>query len=162
MTHFLSRKTHVRPQLVDRHCMKSRQRTSRARKLSKKTATATIESDEMIDLSDVETLTSSEISDRQDELAKLEKKIDRLRKDESALRSELGLDRVEGSVAIDDSALFFDETADVFESSERVQHYEALAQSLETEDVEFDERFAVFVSTDTEGDHKARRWLDQS
>lgn len=141
--------------------MKSSQRTSRARKLSKKKkANAKSSTAEIVDLSDSETPTSAEIDERHERLADLEKEIDSLREDESALRAELGLDQASSSVSIDSSAIFLDETVDVFESAPRATHYEALAQVLEKEDHEFDERFAVFVSTDTEGDHKARRWLD--
>ncbi len=130
----------------------------------------------VIDLSD-RALTSDEIDARHDELERVERKIEALEMRKHILICELGLemaspvlvadideiDEVDhvtmGDVARDvDSRLFLDSNADVFGQVHETAPVRDEGPDFELNDVDFDERFAAFASSD--GDHQARRWLD--
>lgn len=131
-------------------------------------ATATV-----IDLSDGTELTSDEIDERHEELVRIGRKIDALQMRKHVLECELGLERatkfdvdindvVDVPTDIDqlESRLFLDATVDVFETV-AAPNRQGLAVDFEINDSDFDERFAVFASSDDEGDHAARRWLSR-
>lgn len=115
----------------------------------------------IIDLSDGRDLTSDEIDDRHDELERIGLKIEALEMRKHVIECELGLERAT-KLDVDlkelDSRLFLDETTDAFESAPAANGVDDSAD-FQIDDSEFDERFAVFASSDDEGDHAARRWL---
>lgn len=131
----------------------------------------------VIDLSDSANLSKEEIDERHAELDRVERKLEALQMRQEVLLTELRIDQ--GPIKVetveepapeaspvqaqtDESVLFLDETLDAFAASPPAQRTGASSPGFDIDDVEFDERFAAFTSSDEKGDHKARRWLDRA
>lgn len=128
-----------------------------------KTSTA---AEEIIDLSDGRDLSEADLNERHAELDRVVRKIDALKSRQETLLDELGLVEQSEPIHLDetdaDSILFLDETLDAFAASPPPTRPAQSDADFDINDVEFDERFAAFASTDSEGDHKARRWFHKA
>ena len=118
---------------------------------------------DVIDLSDGGALTTNEIDERHEELARIGRKIEALKMREHVLECELGLERatkLDVDLDLDDldTQLFLDDRVDAFEATPAPSRQDASAD-FEIDDTDFDLRFAAFASSDDEGDHAARRWF---
>lgn len=135
--------------------------------------------DETIDLSDHSGLSQEEIDERHAELDRVEKKLEALQLRQEVLLDELDLRREtleqeldlrhegedvasEDDDELDESVLFLDETLDAFATSPPAKRTDSFSSDFDIDDLEFDERFAAFASSDDKGDHKARRWFDKA
>lgn len=121
---------------------------------------------EVIDLSELKTLTKNDIAAREQELNRLEGEIAELQMRQHELIVELGLgDEMQNRSGIGSygSALFLNQAADIFkdapEESLLVAHP---MEALDIDDSEFESRFETFLEAESGGDEKARRWLSQS
>ncbi len=103
-------------------------------------------------------LSTKEIDDRHAELDRIEKKIDALQMRQHVLMAELRLQEP----VVDDAVLFLDATLDAFAASPPAKRPDELSMDFDIDDLEFNERFAAFASSDEKGDHRARRWLDNA